>query len=94
MYRNPKLLKLASKSPCQCCGIEDSTIVAAHSNQLRDGKGMGIKSSDAAIAYLCYKCHSEIDQGKLLAKERTEMWEYAHRKTMRWLFEQGYVDVR
>lgn len=94
MYRNPKLLKLASKSPCQCCGIEDFTIVAAHSNQLIDGKGMGIKAHDYRIAYLCYKCHSEIDQGKMSATNKTEMWEYAHRKTIGWLFEQGYIDVR
>lgn len=94
MYRNDKLLKLAQRSPCQICGIEDGTIVAAHSNQLRDGKGRGLKSSDAAIAFLCYHCHNEIDQGNELTKQqRIYIWDEAHRKSMRWLIENEYLIV-
>ena len=94
MYRNDNILKLAQHSPCQLCGIEDGTIVAAHSNQLRDGKGRGLKSSDAAIAFLCYKCHTEIDQGHELTKQqRFYIWDEAHRKTMRWLIEKEYLIV-
>ena len=95
MYRNPKLLKLAKQSPCQLCGVEDFTIVAAHSNQLRDGKGTGIKAHDHRIAYLCYSCHTKIDQGKGLTKQQRQYeWEEAHRRTIGWLFEQGHLDVR
>ena len=66
--------------------------MAAHSNQLRDGKGRGIKAHDYRIAALCYVCHSEIDQGSKLSKaERIEAWEEAHRRTIGWLFEQGLI---
>jgi hypothetical protein len=95
MYRNDKLLKLARHSPCQICGIEDDTVVSAHSNQLRDGKGKGIKAHDYRIAYLCYHCHYALDQGTVLNKEdKKEIWDEAHRKSIGWLFENGYIDVR
>ena len=78
--------------PCQLCGIEDGTVVAAHSNQLRDGKGRGLKAHDFRIAALCFKCHSEIDQGKDLNRTmRVELWELAHRKTIGELFERGLI---
>ena len=48
-YRNPKLLKLADGAPCMMCSIQDGTVVSAHSNQLRDGKGTGIKGHDYRI---------------------------------------------
>jgi hypothetical protein len=95
IYRNKKLLELVRQSPCQACGIQDSSVCAAHSNQLRDGKGRGLKASDARIAALCYRCHSELDQGTKMTKaERVEFWEEAHRKTIGWLFENGHIDVK
>jgi len=88
MYRNKRLLEIVRQSPCQHCGTRDGTIVAAHSNQLRDGKGKGIKAHDFRIAGLCFKCHYNYDQGGLMSKtERTEFFEEAHRKTIGWLFE-------
>ena len=93
-YRNKKLLEVVRESPCQNCGAQDGTVVAAHSNQLKDGKGRSIKASDAAIAALCYRCHHELDQGSHMAKfERLVMWEEAHRKTMRWLIENEVLVV-
>ena len=95
MYRNKKLLEILRQSPCQECGREDGTVVAAHSNQLRDGKGRGIKAYDYRVAALCYSCHMELDQGKSLSKaERIEIWEEAHRKSIGWLFETGHLEVR
>jgi hypothetical protein len=95
IYRNKKLLELVRQSPCQNCGNQDGTVVAAHSNQLRDGKGRGIKAHDYRIAALCYSCHMELDQGKSLDKaERVEIWEEAHRKTIAWLFENNYIELR
>ena len=92
MYRNKKLLEVVRKSPCQHCGSQNGTVVAAHSNQLRDGKGRGIKAHDYRIAALCYGCHMELDQGAKMSKqERVEMWEEAHRKTIGWLFENDYI---
>jgi hypothetical protein len=94
MYRNKKLLEKARELPCQHCGKEDGTVVAAHSNQLRDGKGKGIKASDFRIASLCFLCHFELDQGKNLSKQqRLAMWEEAHRKTIGLFFERGYLEV-
>ena len=94
MYRNHKLLETVREFECALCGAEDGTVVAAHSNQLRDGKGKGIKASDAAIAALCYSCHFKIDQGSELSKnERLELWEFAHRKTIRLLIERGVLIV-
>jgi len=87
-------LDVLRQSPCQECGRADGTIVAAHSNQLRDGKGRGIKAHDYRVAALCYSCHMEIDQGKSLSKaERIEIWEEAHRKTISWLFENEHITV-
>ena len=95
MYRNKKLLEIVRESPCQHCGIQDGTIVAAHSNKLRDGKGRGLKSSDARIAALCYRCHSDLDQGRSLSKDqRVEVWESAHRATIGWLFENGHIVIK
>ena len=94
-YRNKKLLNLAKDAPCMLCGSSDGTVVAAHSNQLRDGKGTGIKSSDFRIAYVCYTHHDMIDNDKRLDKqERINLWEDAHRKTIAWLFENNHLEVK
>lgn len=83
------------QSPCQNCGIKDGTIVAAHSNQLRDGKGRGIKAHDYRISALCYGCHMELDQGSKLSRdERLNAWEEAHRRTIGWLFENDHLGVK
>ena len=87
MYRSKKLLEILRTLPCQLCGLEDGTIVAAHSNQQRDGKGTGIKAHDFRTAALCYKCHMELDQGSTYLKsKKLELWEEAHRKTIGELF--------
>jgi len=94
IYRNKRILEIARNFPCQHCGRDDGTVVAAHSNQLRDGKGKGIKASDFRIASLCFTCHMELDQGKNLSKaERVEMWEEAHRKTIGLLFDNNHLQV-
>lgn len=94
MFRSKKLLEAVRALPCQRCGIEDGTVVAAHSNQLRDGKGRGMKAHDYRIAALCHRCHAEIDQGATLSRsERAEAWEAAHRSTVGLLFERALVKV-
>jgi hypothetical protein len=94
MYRNKKLIEAVRQSPCQHCGIADGTVVAAHSNQQRDGKGKSIKAVDYRIAALCYCCHAELDQGsKMSREERLEMWENAHRKTIGWLFDNEVIGL-
>lgn len=77
-----------------CGAYNDGSVVAAHSNQLRDGKGKGIKAHDYRIAFLCHPCHYSLDQGNKLSKaERVEMWEEAHRRSIGWLFESGKIKV-
>lgn len=94
IYRNKRLLELLREAPCQVCGIQDGTVVAAHSNQLRDGKGRSIKAHDFRSASMCYTCHARCDQGADLSKaERIEMWEEAHRKTIGWLFLNGHIEI-
>jgi hypothetical protein len=94
MYRNKQLLETVREMPCGNCGAQDGTVCAAHSNQLRDGKGRGIKAQDYRIAALCFKCHYELDQGKNLSKdERFDLWENAHRATIGWLFENDKIKV-
>ncbi len=93
-FRNKKLLDAAKDAPRRfgCGHSNDGTVVAAHSNQSRDGKGMGIKASDYRIAYLCSSCHFAIDQGKELSREdRISRWEEAHRRSIGWLFDSGII---
>ena len=94
-YRSAKILKLAKDAPCMMCAMQDGTVVAAHSNQLRDGKGTGIKSHDYRIAFLCYQCHHMIDNEKALNKQdRIAAWEEAHRKTIGYLFTSGHLEIK
>ena len=89
-YRDARILRAVREAPCMMCGAQDGTVVAAHSNQLRDGKGKGIKAHDYRVAALCFRCHGEIDQGsKMTKEERLEAWEDAHRRTIGWLFDTG-----
>ena len=93
-YRCRKLLDAARDVP-RCMGCSHTNVgdvVAAHSNQLRDGKGRGLKAADYRIAFLCGTCHHEIDQGSKMSRaERIEFWETAHRHSVAWLFESGKV---
>lgn len=93
-YRSRKLLDAAREAPrCFGCGRHnDGTVVMAHSNQSRDGKGAGMKAADYRVAALCGQCHSALDQGYHMTRdERVAFWEEAHRKTIGWLFESGNV---
>lgn len=80
--RSKKLLENARLIPCQWCGADDGTIVAAHTNW-GGGKGRGIKADDNLIASLCFSCHTELDQGAMMTKgERQGMWRVAHDRTV------------
>lgn len=77
--------------PCGHCGAQDGTVVAAHRNE---GKGMGVKVSDALIAPLCFTCHSALDQGKDLERdERRRMWDRAYIKGMQYMIEMGILKI-
>jgi len=85
--RSSELMRNAREIPCQHCGIDDGTVVGAHTNW-GGGKGRGIKADDNLVAALCLKCHYEIDQGAHLSKdERKDMWQKAHERTINNLVE-------
>ena len=61
-YRNKRLTDSAKHEACVACGADDGTVVWAHSNSQKHGKGMGIKAHDIYGAYLCHKCHAMFDR--------------------------------
>ena len=92
MYRNDKLLKKLRDVPCAVCNRQDGTIVAAHRNE---GKGMGIKVSDALVAALCYQCHYALDQGNVMDREeKRQFWNGAYIKTIKYMIENEMLVVK
>jgi len=91
-FRSPKLLKAANGRPCALCGLVGTT-VAAHSNSIMHGHGIGHKAPDYYIAYLCQRCHDEIDgrSGGLSKEEKRERWLDAFVRTVAVWFEEGIV---
>lgn len=88
--RSLSLLCACRAIPCQNCGVDDGSVVAAHSNSEEHGKGRSVKSSDIYIASLCHRCHMELDQGsKLSRQERQAMWWRAHCRTVLELVRRG-----
>jgi len=77
------------------CGSEDGTIVAAHSNLLEHGKGRGLKAHDGMTGWLCYRCHTQLDQGKDLSKsERRDLTLTAICRTYQQLWNQQLIEVK
>jgi hypothetical protein len=80
--------KLCRGQPCYlaipgCCRNDIASVVPAHSNQLRHGKGKGIKALDVYTVPACRDCHSELDQGKRFTREeKFAIWDSAY---ARWL---------
>jgi hypothetical protein len=68
-YRNAKILRAAQGRACTLCGQDDGTIVAAHSNLMGDGKGIGHKAGDCFVAFLCASCHRCYDQKEGVTQE-------------------------
>jgi hypothetical protein len=94
-YRNQKLLEAVREAPCMNCGVQDGTVCAAHSNQMRDGKGRSLKAHDYRIAALCFKCHFELDQGRAMSREESlNMWEDAQRAMVVWLFDNDIISLK
>lgn len=96
-YRNRKLLDLAHEMPCQakfphaCTG--HLSVIPAHSNQLKHGRGSYHKADDCFFAAMCGEAHREIDSGMWSRDQKNAEWELAHAETMRWLWENEKVRV-
>lgn len=66
---------------CIGCGVNDGTIVPAHSNQQAHGKGMGLKAGDWTVIPLCHGCHSWLDNSasdKELKRSTFSQWWTLH----------------
>lgn len=63
--------------PGVCCGDVD-TVVPAHSNQSRHGKGAALKASHQYSVPGCFKCHTWIDQGSAPRAEKFAAWDSAY----------------
>jgi len=75
-WRSKKLTQSAKHESCVACGADDGTVVWAHSNEQRHGKGMGIKAHDLFGAYLCHRCHSYYDSNPMDSYTwLRDMWE-------------------
>ena len=90
-----KLLDAARNYPCANCNRNDGTIVAAHCNELALGRGMGFKTKDFMVAYLCHECHDHHEgrRGNLTREERRALWHRAYCVTVSWWFRDGIVKV-
>lgn len=99
MFRNPNLLALAHNQECQIrlpgiCSNNPATVVSAHSNQLVHGKGGGLKAHDCYIAWACYQCHTELDQGnKFLYHQKVEFWQKGFERTLLQMWLLGLIKV-
>ena len=93
-YRNKRLRDSAKHESCVSCGADDSTIVWAHSNSSKHGKGMGIKAHDLFGCYLCARCHAAFDgqgRGFIIEDEKSKWFMLQWEKSMIIACEKGYL---
>lgn len=89
-YEDPQLLALAHGRECllripSVCNSDPSTVVAAHSNSGKHGKGRGIKAEDCFTVWACSSCHSWLDQGKGTREERETAFRWGwERQVKQW----------
>lgn len=94
-FRSARILMLAKGQPCVMCGADDGTVVSAHSNLHEHGKSMASKADDSMIAWLCYRCHAEYDQGKSMSKdERRDFILTAICRTHMKMFKHGMLVIK
>lgn len=60
-YRTDPWMALCADRACVACGKNDGTVVAAHANEQRFGKGMGIKADSWTVIALCAEHHFWLD---------------------------------
>ena len=92
----PKLRQSALEAPwCFACYTTPprGSLCLAHPNEQTAGKGMGLKGVDYLGAIVCQYCHDLIDgrTGNLTREESQAMHHDAHRRTLIWWFENGYI---
>jgi hypothetical protein len=79
-----KYLAACKDEPCYlrvagvCIGRQ--TVVPAHSNQSRHGKGLGIKAAHIFTVPGCQACHQWIDQGSATRALKFAVWDTAYER--------------
>ncbi|SAL20436.1 gp74 [Caballeronia cordobensis] len=79
-----KYLAACRDEPCYlrvfgvCVGRE--SVVPCHSNQLRHGKGKGIKAKHEFTVPGCWACHAWIDQGKAAREVKFSTWDRGYER--------------
>lgn len=86
--------KLCVGRPCIRCGADDGTIVPAHANQIRLGKGMGIKAEPWTVIPLCLKCHTWLDNGQADRVQKFETYTHCWNWHMANLLADGLIELR
>ncbi|WP_250467648.1 DUF1364 domain-containing protein [Caballeronia sp. GAFFF2] len=66
--------------PGVCIGSVGGTVVPAHSNQGRHGKGMGIKARHEFTVPGCMTCHAWIDWGNASREVKFATWDRAYER--------------
>lgn len=99
MWRCRRLLDEARHHSCQAPGCGGSEgVVAAHSNQGRHGKGLGIKAHDCFVGFMCHWCHVYVDCSSAPIADRTAVWRGAFERSVplfrRLLDEEGLAMVQ
>lgn len=89
-YRSEKLRRIVAEMDCALCESAGPS-QAAHCNQ---GKGMGLKASDATIFPACPACHRAVDEGGMPREERRKLEAELNLKTLRTLLEEGKLVLR
>lgn len=92
--RIPKLLALARDATCMLTTRvkhhhDQEAVVAAHSDQARHGKGLGIKAHDCFVAFICHNCHALLPTIK--RDERDELFGHAMTSTRNYLCAMRYI---
>ena len=69
--KNPPLRSEEWKAAVRALGycVRCRTVCKPDCAHRNEGKGMGMKASDAACAALCRPCHVEIDQGPGMSRD-------------------------
>jgi hypothetical protein len=96
MWRSRKYLDAVRELSCQvgspACDNRPGTIEPAHSDQMEDGKGKGIKAHDLMVAAACHSCHLWLG-GSAPREERFWYMDRGIRRTIRAMADRGILKV-
>jgi hypothetical protein len=101
MIRSRKYLNAARGQECQVripklCNRDPNTVIAAHSNKGRHGKGTSLKAHDIFVTWCCSSCHDALDgrvQTDLTPAEIQDFWQWGFERTLVEAITQGIIKI-